>query len=155
MKRSFALLVACACGLSACAPSHSELREIADVPLKSTSVPDWESGLLRANATYHLYGAMTSKERVALLGDYYYVTWYDASPEQKTRLVFQYQQSATGSQVKEVVKTFAPGREPGERHECFRFTGKEREKLGDILAWRLLLDVDGKVVDSEQSYLWE
>ncbi len=155
MKRSLAYLVACVCGLSACAPTRSELREIADAPLKSTSLPDWESGLLRANASYHLYGVMTGKERVGLLGDYYYVTWYDASPNQKTRLVFQYQQAATGSQVKEVVMDFAPGREPGERHECFQFTGKERAKLGDILAWRLLLEVDGKVVDSEQSYLWE
>ena len=41
------------------------------------------------------------------------------------------------------------------RTERFFFTGDERRAKGDVLTWRMELYVDGKLVDSKQSYLWE
>ena len=132
--------------------------EVSDLPLKSVDEPSraWESAPLRANAMYVLHGAESNKARRDRIGDYYFVTWYDAQPSRPTKLVMQYTQAATGAKVlSSTIDYSAARRSAGRRTDRFFFAGEDRKKRGDIMTWRMDLYVDGKSVDSKQSYLWE
>lgn len=150
------LATSCACLLSGCA-STSYIKTISDLPLKSTDLPgmSWQLSSMRANAQYNLFGANSYRERVARLGDYYYVLWYDAQPKSPTRLEMQYTQASSASRV--LTRSFEfekPRSFSGVRKSVFVFNGEERAKKGDILTWRINLYTDGKLVDSRRSYLW-
>ena len=129
-----------------------------DLPLKSTDLPNerWQEAPLRANAQYVLYGANTNKERRLRLGDYYYLSWYDAEPQKPVRVEMLYTQALTGADVlSRVVEYTAPRESAGSRKEKFHFSGPERAKRGDVMTWKVNLYCDGQLVDSLQSYLWE
>lgn len=131
---------------------------MADLPLKDTEPPafEWQSTPLRANAQYILSQANSSGERSHLLGDYYFLRWYDAEPQKPVRIVMKYTQAKTASAVQErVVEYREPRSSRGARREKLFFNGPERAEKGDILSWRMELYCDGKLVDSRQSYLWE
>lgn len=137
---------------------HTCILEVSDLPLKSVNEPSraWESAPLRANALYVLHGAESDKARRDRIGDYYFVTWYDAQPTRPVKLVMRYTQAATGAQVlTSTIDYSAPRRSAGRRTDRFFFAGEERKKKGDIMTWRIDVYVDGKSVDSKQSYLWE
>lgn len=155
MKARTLLMVGSLAVLASCVPSEPRIDEVMDLPLKTTERPEWETGLLRANANYMLFGAVSEQDRQNLLGDYYFVTWSDVRPDLPARLVFRYTQARTGSRVLESIVDYRSGRQGGEKHEAFAFNGPDRRVDGDILTWKLLLEVDGKVVDSKQSFLWE
>lgn len=132
--------------------------EVSDLPLKSVDEPSraWEAAPLRANAMYVLHGAESNKARRDRIGDYYFVNWYDAQPTRPVKLVMHYTQAATGAKVlSSTIEYSAARRSAGRRTDRFFFAGEERKKRGDIMTWRMELYVDGKVVDSQQSYLWE
>jgi hypothetical protein len=68
----------------------------------------------------------------------------------------RYTQAASGSDVQVEEKVYNQPRESAASHtERFFFIGDARRKKGDVLSWRMELYVDGKLVDSKQSYLWE
>lgn len=148
------LLILCVASVASCS-STSHIDEVMDIPLKSTIRPAWGTGLLRANASYMLFGASEEADRVDRLGDYYFVTWTDRHPELPARLIFQYTQAGTGSRIQERIIEYPAGRERTVRHENFSFSGAKRRAYGDILTWKLTLEVNGKAVDSQQSFLWE
>ena len=105
---------------------------------------------------YVLYGAESNSERRDRIGDYYFVRWYDAEPTKPVRVLMRYTQAATGADELRVEHEMTRPRDAaGTRTERFFFSGEERRKKGDILTWRMELYVDGKLVDSRQSYLWE
>ncbi len=136
----------------------SRITGVADLPLKSIGVPgtSWQMSPLRANAQYLLYGTNTKAQKINRIGDYYYVDWYDAEPARPAQLVMHYTQARTASQLfTRTIDYPAPRESTGTRKAEFFFNGKERRLGGDILTWRIELLVDGKVVDSRQSYLWE
>lgn len=155
MKARTLLMIGGLAVFASCAPSEPRIDEVMDLPLKTTERPEWETGLLRANANYMLFGAVAEQDRQNLLGDYYFVTWSDVRPDLPARLVFRYTQARTGSRVLESIVLYQAGRKGGEKHEAFAFNGPDRQADGDILTWKLVLEVDGKVVDSKQSFLWE
>ncbi len=131
---------------------------VVDLPLKTSTTPDmsWEKSPLRANAQYLLYGANTNKQRIARVGDYYYVEWYDAEPSRPAKLVMTYTQALTASKLYTRTIDYAEPRDKARTIKAeFAFNGEERKLGGDILTWRLELFVDGRKVDSCQSYLWE
>ncbi len=148
------LLILCVASAVSCS-STSQIDEVMDIPLKSTVRPDWETGLLRANASYMLFGASEYKDRANRLGDYYFVKWTDRQPELPARLIFQYTQARTGSRIQERIIEYPIGRQGGIHHETFSFNGAKRRADGDILTWKLSLEVNGKIIDSQQSFLWE
>lgn len=157
IKRLLPLLTACLL-LPACQQQVTRITDMADLPVKQEIAPDfdWKLSPLRANAQYILFHANTYKGRSMLKGDYYFLRWYDAAPEKPARVVMRYTQAATGSQVKQLVKEYKEPRDSrGTRKEQFFFNGPERQKLGDIMSWRVELYSDGKLVDSRQSYLWQ
>lgn len=159
--RFFLLFPVLACGLlvpSCSSVDRTCISEISDLPLKSVNQQgdSWAESPLRANARYILYGAESSRQKEARIGDYYYVSWYDADPDQKVRLVMHYTQAQTASQTLTRELELPPGREKkGWRKSQFFFAGEERRKKGDILSWRIELYVGGQLVDARQSYLWE
>ncbi len=161
---SFRLLLSAAATLatltlvSCSGTDATRITSIADLPLKTTVVPgmSWQQSPLRANAKYLLYGTNTTKQKRERLGDYYFVNWYDAEPTRPAQLVMRYTQARTASQLyTRTIDYPAPRKSAGTREAEFFFNGEERRLGGDILTWRIELYVDGKMVDSRQSYLWE
>lgn len=136
----------------------TRITGMADLPLKSTELPDdrWQEAPLRANAQYVLYGANSHRERQLRVGDYYFLRWYDAEPQKPVRIEMLYTQALTGADVlTRTVEYKEPREAAGSRKEQFHFSGEERARRGDIMTWRVNLYCDGKLVDSLQSYLWE
>ena len=160
--RSFSnlvLTVACMLVSVACqSVERSYITGVADVPLKtlaghSTAL---EVSPLRAHSRYLLYRANTSKERVARMGDYYYVRWFDAEPDKPMKLVMQYTQARTGSAVLTAEYEVKEPRKSKEHHMYrFAYNGDVRRQLGDILSWRIDLYSDGQLRDTRKSYLWQ
>lgn len=148
-----------ACALTACQVQHqTRIRTVSDLPLKDTNPPDfdWQNAPLRANAQYILFKANSEKDRKAMLGDYYFVDWYDAAPDKPAEVVMYYTQGKTGPEVqKKVIAYKEPRRHAGSHKERFFFNGADRAVKGDILTWRIEVYSDGKLMDSKQSYLWE
>lgn len=144
--------------LVSCGTVKSHFVHVTDLPLKETRLPSmsWQSSPLRAHAQYVLFGAQSGKEVKGRLGDYYFVDWYDAAPEKPTRLEMVYTQALTASEHRHWIRDFKkPRSSRGMRKTLISFNGPERAKRGDILSWRLNLYVDGRLVDSRQSYLWQ
>ncbi len=159
---SFRLLLsaaATAMALVSCSGTDTpHITGIADLPLKTTEVPDmsWQKSPLRANAQYLLYGTNTEKQKSSRLGDYYYVNWYDAEPTRPAKLVMRYTQARTASQLYTRTIDYPAPRDKARTLKAeFFFNGEERRRGGDVLTWRIELYSDGKLVDSRQSYLWE
>ncbi len=145
--------------LASCSQTRgTRITDMADLPLKSTELPDmsWQSSPLRANAQYLLYGANTTRQRQDKVGDYYYFRWYDAEPQKRVKLVMHYTQALTASKVlTRTVEYNSPRPRAGEQKATFFFAGPERRSKGDILTWRVELYVDGELKDARQSYLWK
>lgn len=85
--------------LFSCAEQVSRIEHVREVPLKTTVVPAEDVGMHRSQATYLLHGAVSQQQRLQRLGQYYFVTWNDANPEQAATLVMMYRQGKTGSAV--------------------------------------------------------
>lgn len=145
--------------LTACQQQQGTcITSVADLPLKDTEPPafEWQSAPLRANAQYILCEANGHGERQKLLGDYYFLRWYDAEPQKPVRIVMKYTQAKTGPEIQErVIEYREPRSRRGERREKLFFNGPERAEKGDILSWRMELYCDGVLKDSQQSYLWQ
>ena len=143
--------------LTSCSASRTCIRDIADLPLKEVEPAgmSWQVSPIRAHAQYVLYGAQSAKERLARLGDYYFVEWYDADPTLPIRLEMRYTQALTASEVLTRTLEFnTPRSSAGSRTSHFFFNGEDRAKRGDIMTWQIRLFVDGKLVDTRSSFLW-
>lgn len=157
MTKRFILPALCCLLLPACTQTV-RITEVADLPLKTTRIPstDWKVSPLRANAQYILYDAHSSVEQKRRIGDYYFVSWYDAEPQKPVKIVMHYTQPRTGSQIlTSVIEYKQPRSSSGHRKEKFFFVDKERARNGDILSWKIELYCDGELKDTRQSYLWE
>ena len=139
-------------------PQTTCITDMADLPLKSTTLPGegWKSAPLRANAQFMMYGANTQEERELRKGDFYFLRWYDAEPQKPVRVEMLYTQALTGADVlTRTVEYNEPREKAGMRREEFHFSGEDRAKRGDVMTWKVNLYCDGKIVDTLQSYLWE
>lgn len=133
---------------------ESRIDSVREVPIKTSHASPFDTGLLRAQTTYVMHGAMTSKERRERLGQYYYVSWYDAHPDQSATLCFEYQMAHTGSRVHKKSISFPSARSGGSKKVIFSVIGDEYFNVGPVLTWKLSLLVNGKSVSSHRSYLW-
>ena len=159
MRARLVLSAVAACLLAACSQVQTPyISGMVDLPLKTTDLPNerWQEAPLRANAQYVLYGANSNKERKLRIGDYYFLSWYDAEPQKPVRIEMLYTQALTGGDVlSRVVEYNEPRESCGSRKEKFHFSGPERAKRGDIMTWKVSIYVDGKEADTLQSFLWE
>lgn len=142
------------CVLASCT-YETRVESVREVPVKSTIPAAFETGLMRSQTTYVMFGAITAKERRNRLGQYYYVNWTDGKPELPAKLVFEYQQANTGSKVHKKVISFPKDRSGGEEKTCFSIIGDEYFNKGPVLTWKVSLLLNGKTVSSRKSYLWK
>lgn len=119
-------LIAVVCGfvlLPACTQTV-RITEVADLPIKGTMMysMDWEVSPLRANYQYVFHGAHSGKARMERVGDYYFLSWYDAEPEKPVRIVMQYTQAGTASTLRSCTVEYPrPRRSAGHRKVNFQF----------------------------------
>ncbi len=101
-----------------------------------------------------LHGAVSLEERRKKLGQYYTLKWNDSvnSGQGAAKLIFQYQQGATGSRVKRMVRTFPAASVSGSAE--FAVIGDDYFRGGKVLAWKATLLRGEKEIASQQSYLW-
>jgi len=117
---------------------------------QETSVAD--DPMVQNEKLRRLHGAVSIEERKQRLGQYYAVLWNaDAAAEKK--IVFRYQQGASGSRIKEMHRTLPTGSSSGK--EEFSIIGDNYFKNGRVLAWKIDLTANGETIASKQSYLWE
>lgn len=141
--------------LFSCAEQVSRIEQVREIPLKTTEIPTEDAGMHHTQATYLLHGAVTKEQRQQRLGQYYFITWYDAHPEQKASLVMMYRQGKTGSSIQTKSISYPVGRKGGTQTSVFPFNGTEAKNKGEILAWKLLLkDGDNHTISERHSYLW-
>ena len=147
-------LLAFILGVAACATQPAGIDRVKEFRLINTEYGNISPGLVRSQTASILYGAMTTREKVDRLGQYYTVYWNDATPEVPVELVFEYQQAATGSKVFVRKMDYPAGRKGGEVESHFDFIGAEYRKMGTVMAWSVSLIRDGKVLSRKTSYLW-
>lgn len=157
MTRLLALASACALLASCQTVTEPCLISVADLPLKSERLPSMgiQHAPARAHTRYLLFDTNSGRERQARLGDYFFVRWYDANPNEPVRIVMHYTQALTRSQrLERSVDYKEPRDESAERVATFFFNGDERKRCGDILSWKVELYCGGKLRDVKRSYLW-
>ena len=111
--------------------------------------------MVRMEKSRRLLGAVSMEERRNRLGQYYTLEWSDpnGAGQGEVELNFQYQQGATASLVKKIVRSFPPSAREGKVE--FAIIGEDYFKDGRILAWKATLQRGGKIISTKQSYLWQ
>lgn len=108
--------------------------------------------MVRGEQMYRLRGAVSLEEREARFGQYYTVAWKNDVAAGSTRIVMDYQQTATGSKTLRMSRDLPAGQASG-RVE-FKVTGESYRTGGRVLAWRIRMVRAGKVIAEKRSYLW-
>ena len=111
--------------------------------------------MVRMEKERRLRGAVSLAERGQRLGQYYTLVWNDPDGvgQGDVELVFQYQQGATASKIKRLVRKF-PASDKGGRVD-FEVIGDNYFKGGKVLTWKATLSRGGRELASQQSYLWQ
>lgn len=110
--------------------------------------------MVRGEKQRRLYGAVSMAERRERLGSYYTVLWHDpkGAGSGEVQVLFEYQQGATASKVKRLVKRFPAGDAAGRAE--FSILGSDYLRNGRVLAWQTTLSRGGRVLATERSHLW-
>ena len=111
--------------------------------------------MVRMEKERHLRGAVSMAERKERLGQYYTLLWDDpaGAGQGGVEVIFEYQQGATASLVKRMVKKFSASDTKGTAE--FAVIGENYFKGGKVLAWKATLQRGKRVVATRQSYLWQ
>lgn len=112
-----------------------------------------EEPMVRMEKARRLSGAVSMEERRNRLGQYYTMTWHDAASAGEVSVIFQYQQGATASRVKRMVRNF-PATDSSGKAE-FAIIGDDYFKNGRVLAWKATLQRGKTIIATRQSYLWQ
>ena len=110
--------------------------------------------MVRMEKERRLRGAVSMEQRKERLGQYYTLIWSDPAGvgQGGVEVIFEYQQGATASLVKRMVKSFPASDEKGTAE--FAMIGEDYFKGGKVLAWKATVQRGKKVLASRQSYLW-
>lgn len=140
--------------LGACAGPPEPLV-VKQLPLRDQSLGSFDDSMVRMEKARRLRGAVSMEERRNRLGQYYMLIWNDPSGvgQGDVELVFEYQQGATASRVKRVVRKFPASDAKGTVE--FSVIGDQYFTGGKVLAWKATLRRGGKVISTQQSYLWQ
>lgn len=109
--------------------------------------------MIRNERKRRLHGAVSQEEEEAREGFYFTVFWKTESPEVPATVRLEYLLQATEDQV-HVQEVEVPA---GKRSHVTDFTvvGEEYAEFGEVLAYRLSVDQEGRTVADHLSYLWE
>ncbi len=105
--------------------------------------------------TRRLRGSVSLEERRQKLGQYYTLIWSDPNGvgQGEVEVVFQYQQGATASLVKRMVRDFPSSAADGKAE--FAVIGDDYFNHGKVLAWKATLMRGKRTLATKQSYLWQ
>lgn len=134
--------------IASCA-KQDKLMEVDLFNLRNTEIARQETGMVRGDQNYILHGKISAKERELAKGQYYTVS--RKIKEKKATIVFHYLQVATKSKVLTKKQTLEPNQAKAE----FHITGENFKQNGRVLAWKAELIEEGKIIASEQSYMWD
>jgi len=98
------------------------------------------------------FGAVTNYEIDAVTGFTYSFFWR-TSQQADVTVRFEYRQAALGNFVMAQERYYPEAR--GSFQSDFAVVGDEYLENGKVLAWRVLLIVDGSIVAFRQSYMWK
>jgi hypothetical protein len=101
---------------------------------------------------YHLYGAITALDAHQRFGNYYTFFWH-ARRRADVTVLLEYRQDKLHSLVQAREVRYHAVR--GSRETKFAIIGDDFFDDGRVIAWRVSLVVDGRVVATKRSYLWE
>jgi len=151
VKRWYLLLAVVA--LSGCA-AEKEGLVVKQFYLREQTDGAGEDALVRGEKLRRLYGAVSMEERRGRLGQYYTVLWNDQTGvgTGPAEVVFEYQQGGTASLVKRTSQSFSAEQSTGKAE--FSIIGDNYFNNGKVIAWKVSLKRDGKVLNTRQSYLW-
>lgn len=111
-----------------------------------------EDESLRFEKKYHEYGAVTSAQRKAKRGHYFYVKWLARQPAKDITVRFEYRQQATKAKVYSLEVDYPETR--GWKRSVFSVVGAAYEKQGLVTCWRVLLMQAGQVIAEKRSFIW-
>jgi hypothetical protein len=152
VNRSYSLLAVLLLG--ACTGPSGPLV-VKQFQLRDQAPNTTDDPLVKMEKERRLHGAVSMAERREKLGQYYTLIWEEpaGAGRGEVELIFQYQQGATASRVKRMVKSF-PATETKGKAE-FAVIGSDYFKNGKVLAWKATLQRADKVIATRQSYLWQ
>jgi hypothetical protein len=101
---------------------------------------------------YRLYGAITALDQKQRFGDYFDFFWR-ARREADVTVRLEYRQEKLHSFVQAREVRYPQGR--GHHKTEFAIVGDDFSDDGRVIAWRASLIVDGRMVATTRSYLWE
>jgi len=140
--------------LGACAATKQPLvvKQFSMLNLRLENVED---PIIRGEKQRRLYGAVSTAELTSRLGAYYTILWDipPGSPAGEVEVLFEFQQGATASLVKHLVKRFPASQTTGKVE--FAIIGKDYLQNGRVLAWKTTLSRGGKPVAAKKSHLWQ
>lgn len=116
--------------------------------------PDNEP-MARMEKEHRLHGAVSGTEVRQRFGHYYTMLWHDPAGvgHGPVELVFQYQQGATASRIKQMTRTFPSSAADGRTE--FAIIGNDYFTGGKVLTWKATLRRGGRQIATRQSYLWQ
>jgi len=101
---------------------------------------------------YRMYGAITALDQHQRFGNYYSFFWVARRPaDVRVRLEYRQEKLHAFIQAREVRYPRARGYHKTE----FAIIGDDFYDDGRVIAWRASLIVDGRIVATTRSYLWE
>jgi hypothetical protein len=140
--------------LVGCADSTQPLR-VKQFQLRDQATGPGEEPMVKMEKERRLLGAVSMAERRQRLGQYYTLLWNDPSApgQEGAKIIFQYQQGASASRIKRMVKSFPTADSHGTAE--FAVIGSDYFDNGKVLAWKATLQRGKRVVATRQSYLWQ
>lgn len=139
----FAILICTGCS------QNSKLMEVDVFRHRDTELLGNDAAMVRGDQQYVMFQKLSNQERADTLGQYYTIKRREA--EKPAVVEFNYLQSRTGSEVLTKKIPLAIG----DQRAFFSVIGKNFIENGRVLAWKVDLIEDNKLVATEQSYLWE
>jgi len=139
-----------------CSHQDPEALRVRHFQLQKTDEVGDSAQMTRGEQLYRLRGAVTLKERRERLGHYYTVEWErpsSARAGEGMRVVMNYQQAATASQVLEMSREIPADQTSGKME--FQVAGESYRVAGRVLAWQIRLMQGDRELAEKRSYLWK
>ncbi len=136
--------------LVSCAPPI----EVSQFHLRDESTRNQPVPMIKAEANFRYDHNLEKADRKLRHGHYYVIRWNNNALTSKglpLTVKFSYRQADQGRESRVLTQTISP-REMGKVE--FQVISHEYQKSGRILAWRAELIQEGKVLASEESFLW-
>ena len=152
MNHCYLLVLLCLFGACSAPPAPLVVKQFT---MKDFKMNTEIEAMVLSEKQRHLFGAVSTAEFKARIGSYYTIIWNDPQGRGtgEVEILFEYQQGATASQVKRMVRHFKSDESSGKTE--FAIIGKDYYKNGRVLAWKTTLTRGKRIIASRQSHLWQ